>query len=378
MIALIQLLALTWVAKAVWAPLVDRYGSRRLGHYRGWLLVLQVLMVVAILALGPVDLHGQLPLLVAVIGVVALLSATQDIAADATAVRLLAPSERGVGNGIQKAGGYFGYMVGALDAGRAAAVPGRPGHGVPAGHAHAGGCRMAAGPDRHRLDRRRWRRGHLASLAAGLLVTELGRRLALVMFGVVQVAAIAALLPLARGTGGALSGLAAVALLNAAYAIAGTAVYTINMDWSRPGSAGTDYTVQDSFVHLCWQLAGSLGLGLAGGLGYPTMLAVSLVLGLAGVGAVAWPLGGDPGGITGASPGDRDDRRPASDHQPLGGAHAGRRRRDRGRTGQARSSNGRRRPRGQADRLGDQTRAHGAGLRVQRGGPGPDDRSPGG
>jgi predicted MFS family arabinose efflux permease len=218
----------------------------------------------------------------------------------------------------------------------------------------------------------------LASLAAGLLVSALGRRLALVAFGVVQVAAIAALLPLARGTGGALSGLAAVALLNAAYAMAGTAVYTTNMDWSRPGSAGTGYTLQDSFVHLCWQLAGSLGLGLAGGLGYPTMLAVSLVLGLAGVGAVAWLLGGDPGGITGASPGDRDDDRPASDHQPLGGAHAGRRGRDRGRTGQVRSSNGRRRPRGQADRLGDHARAHGAGLRVQRGGPGPDDRGPGG
>jgi hypothetical protein len=35
-IALIQLLGLAWVAKFAWAPLVDRYGWGRLGHYRGW------------------------------------------------------------------------------------------------------------------------------------------------------------------------------------------------------------------------------------------------------------------------------------------------------------------------------------------------------
>src|SRR3712207_1033661 len=64
LIGLIQLLALAWVAKAAWAPLVDRYGSRRLGHYRGWLLALRVLTILAILALGPVAPEEELPLLV--------------------------------------------------------------------------------------------------------------------------------------------------------------------------------------------------------------------------------------------------------------------------------------------------------------------------
>jgi hypothetical protein len=110
----------------------------------------------------------------------------------------------------------------------------------------------------------------------------------LAAFGLLQVAAIMALLPVAWGQGGTLTGLAAVALLNVAYATTGTAVYTVNMDWSRAGSAGSDYTVQDSLVHLCSQLAGAAAIGLAGVLGYPRMLGLSVVLGLAGVVAAVW------------------------------------------------------------------------------------------
>ena len=41
-----------------------------------------------------------------------LFSATQDIAADALAVRLLTDSGRGIGNGIQVGGNYLGSVVG--------------------------------------------------------------------------------------------------------------------------------------------------------------------------------------------------------------------------------------------------------------------------
>ena len=87
-IAFVQLLGLVWVVKFAWAPLVDRYGSRRLGHYRSWLLVVQTLLIVAVLALIPVDVVSDLPLLVGIGAAIALLSATHDIAADAAAVRL--------------------------------------------------------------------------------------------------------------------------------------------------------------------------------------------------------------------------------------------------------------------------------------------------
>jgi hypothetical protein len=73
-IALLQLLALVWVVKFTWAPLVDRYGSQRLGHYRGWLLVAQTLLVAAVVALVPLDVVEDLPLLLALVGAIAVLS----------------------------------------------------------------------------------------------------------------------------------------------------------------------------------------------------------------------------------------------------------------------------------------------------------------
>jgi hypothetical protein len=350
-IALIQLLGLAWVAKFAWAPLVDRYGWRRLGHYRGWLLVLQTLLVVAVLALVPLDAVQDLPLVVALAGAIALLSATLDIAVDATAVVLLMPAERGVGNGIQKAGGYFGLLVGGggvlivydrvgwagalavLAALTALPVPlllrYREREVAPA-VARLAVSFQALGSFFRQPGAARWafvvlplyylgivmtyplvtpmlvdagwpleRIGAvailgggmvamLAALAGGALLTALGRRRALVAFGVVQAAALAALLPLAHGIASPLPVLAAVGLLNVAYAAAGTAIYTINMDWSRTRSAGTDYTLQDSFVHLWSQAAGAAGLGLAGAIGYPRVLGISVVIALAGVASATW------------------------------------------------------------------------------------------
>jgi predicted MFS family arabinose efflux permease len=351
-IALLQLLALVWVVKFAWAPLVDRYGWPRLGHYRGWLLIIQALLVGAVFALIPLDVVQDLPMVLGLVAVIAVLSATHDIAADASAVRLLPPSERGVGNGIQKAGGYFGLMVGgggmlivydrfgwmvALAVlAVLTALPlsvlmrWREPQAIPAAAPRSRGSFRALGSFFRQPGAARWalvvlplyylgiatayplvtpmlvdvgwpldRIGAvsiigggtaavLASLGSGALVTRLGRRPALVGFGLLQVAAVISLWPLAWGQGGTLMGLASVALLNVAYASAGTAVYTISMDWSRAGSAGSDYTVQDSLAHLCSQLAGAAALGLAGALGYPRMLGLSVILGSAGVAAAAW------------------------------------------------------------------------------------------
>ena len=350
-IALVQLLGLAWVIKFAWAPLVDRYGSRRLGHYRGWLLVLQVLLVLVVLALVPVDVVTDPRLLAGLAVAIALLSATHDIAADATAVRLLAPSERSIGNGIQKAGGYLGLMVGG---GGLLIVYDRWGWSValivlaaltafplpvllrwretPSVPAVRRASFLALGSFFRRPGAARWAlmvlplyslgmatayplvipmlvdagwpldqvgavsivgggtAAVLASLGSGALMAKLDRRRALAGSGLIQVTAIGALLPLADGQTGTLAGLAVVALLNAAYATAGTAVSTVFMDWSRPTSSGSDFTVQDSLIHLCSQLAGAASLALTGTLGYQRMLGLSVILGLAGVGAAAWFL----------------------------------------------------------------------------------------
>jgi MFS family permease len=112
LISVIYVLGLCWILKFLWAPLIDRVSFGRLGHYRGWLLLMQSLMIVALLITGLFDIVTNFWLVFALSSCVTLLSATQDIAADALACCLLRPQDRGVGNGIQLAGGLLGNLIG--------------------------------------------------------------------------------------------------------------------------------------------------------------------------------------------------------------------------------------------------------------------------
>jgi len=93
-----SLLALPWALKFVWAPFVDRYGSRR-----QWLLVLNSLTMALMLVVAARDFAAwvdTLPLLLAVLFCLNLVAATQDIATDGYAISRLKPEWRGLGNSI--------------------------------------------------------------------------------------------------------------------------------------------------------------------------------------------------------------------------------------------------------------------------------------
>ena len=106
-IGLTSLLALPWALKFLWAPLMDRLGTRRLP-----ILVLQVGVAAAAVALSAADPARSLGVLVGAVLVCNLRAATQDVATDGLAVELLDASERGHGNGIQVAGYRVGMIVG--------------------------------------------------------------------------------------------------------------------------------------------------------------------------------------------------------------------------------------------------------------------------
>jgi predicted MFS family arabinose efflux permease len=110
-IGLMGLLTLPWMLKFLWAPLIDRYGFRRWGHYKSWIIIFQILKVTAVIACASIDANNSV-LLFQGIFIVVTFAATQDIATDALAVRLLAPHERGWGNGIQSAGRPIGGILG--------------------------------------------------------------------------------------------------------------------------------------------------------------------------------------------------------------------------------------------------------------------------
>lgn len=100
-------LFLPWALKFLWAPYVDRYGSRR-----RWLLSLQCAAAVVALALSFLDLSSTLRWLFVGIFVMNALSATQDIATDGIAVRTLTAAQRGLGNGLQVGAYRIGMVCG--------------------------------------------------------------------------------------------------------------------------------------------------------------------------------------------------------------------------------------------------------------------------
>jgi len=108
---LIGALALPWLIKFLWAPVVDRFGSSR-GHYRSWIIPLQSICVLMVVGISRLDLQdGLFWLMVAGAGFM-LASATQDIATDGLAVHIVRGEDRGKANGLQVGGYYFGQILG--------------------------------------------------------------------------------------------------------------------------------------------------------------------------------------------------------------------------------------------------------------------------
>jgi len=113
LIGMVYMLGMVWPFKFLWAPLVDAFGSHRYGHYRCWLLGTQGAMVVMLVAMSRYDPMADFAVVYVLCLVIALLSATQDIAADGLVRRLLPAMERGLANGLQIAGNLLGTLLGA-------------------------------------------------------------------------------------------------------------------------------------------------------------------------------------------------------------------------------------------------------------------------
>lgn len=93
----------------------------------------------------------------------------------------------------------------------------------------------------------------------------------------------AMLLPLLNGRAPLAGTVAALCCFMAAYTIANVVLYTVNMDYSRPGTGGTDFTVLSSFGLVCSFVAASVALAAAEVFGYPAVAVASVVLVALGV-----------------------------------------------------------------------------------------------
>jgi PAT family beta-lactamase induction signal transducer AmpG len=112
-IGLFALVGLPYTLKFAWSPVLDRFTLSFLGRRRGWLLVIQVLLVVAIAGLGLTSPREN-PWLVAFAALlVTFFSASQDIVVDAYRREDLRDIELGLGASFY----VNGYRVGMLLAG---------------------------------------------------------------------------------------------------------------------------------------------------------------------------------------------------------------------------------------------------------------------
>ncbi|WP_258231425.1 muropeptide transporter [Achromobacter pulmonis] len=110
-IGFLTLVGTAYTLKFLWAPFVDRYVPPLLGRRRGWMLVTQLLLAAAIMAMGALSPSSALQPLALLAVLVAFLSATQDIAFDAYCTDVLRKEERGAGAAIKVMGYRLAMIV---------------------------------------------------------------------------------------------------------------------------------------------------------------------------------------------------------------------------------------------------------------------------
>ncbi len=313
-------LAIVWAFKFLWAPIVDRYGSARRGHFRSWILPLQAGCVACACALAALGLGGSPAALIALGLAFMALSATQDVATDGLSVRILDYDEHGRGNAIQVGGYFLGQFLGggialafharfgwsatllAIAVLLAVPIPAVARFREPSGppppsarpdYRALGRFLKASGPawivlllayragesmaqlqalamfrdlgfSEYRIAVAAGMVGSAAALAGawvgGRATPRLGRRRALALFAVVQAIALAAYLPPALRRGGEAAMFVATAAVAFAATLGSAALYTAMMDRSRRTHAATDFSLQQSMA----AFGPIVGAGLSG------------------------------------------------------------------------------------------------------------------
>ncbi len=117
-IGVFSLVGLPYTVKYLWAPVMDRFIPPFLGRRRGWMLVTQLGLVVAISAMAFSNPAGATTLFAVLAFLVAFASASQDVVVDAYRTEVLEPVELGPGAGVH----ILGYRIAMLTSGALALI----------------------------------------------------------------------------------------------------------------------------------------------------------------------------------------------------------------------------------------------------------------
>ncbi|MTJ53396.1 AmpG family muropeptide MFS transporter [Anabaena sp. UHCC 0253] len=117
-IGLFSLVGVPYSLKFLWSPLLDWFTLPFLGRRRGWLITIQIGLLIAIACMALQQPKQALQFLAINAVVIAFLSATQDIAADAYRTDVLEPLEMGAGAAVF----VLGYRIALLLTGSLALI----------------------------------------------------------------------------------------------------------------------------------------------------------------------------------------------------------------------------------------------------------------
>ncbi|MGM0550159.1 MAG: MFS transporter [Bacteroidota bacterium] len=348
-IGMLQMIKIPWILKFLWAPFIDRTSPTN-HHYKRWIIASEVAYAAVIIAIGFFELSTDFSTIIVLMIGAFIISATQDIASDALAVKILASNQRSYGNSMQSAGSFLGTLIGSGVLLYLYTVLGWQNLLL----ALAGFVMLALIPLKYiRKDRTSViipkKRIGLKSISGFFRQPGAGRRvlfLSLIYSGLIgmlammkpfmvdagysvtKIAFIAGIFGTAFGAIGAIVGghllhfwgkktairrialygsfaalfmlfmatanmpawliFPAVAFVWSAYALASTAVYTISMEMVREHTEGTDYSLQIIISHLSGILV-AMGSGkLADMVGYSGLFAAEAALGVFVALATPW------------------------------------------------------------------------------------------
>jgi len=111
-IGLLKLLALVYILKLVLAPYVDYYKIGRFGHYKTWIVPMQVGIIMATLVLATIDVVDQFALLMLVAVVWVTFASVQDVGVDGLTIHTFNKKEYAVINSLQTFAMTAGAMLG--------------------------------------------------------------------------------------------------------------------------------------------------------------------------------------------------------------------------------------------------------------------------
>ena len=105
----------------LWAPLIDRiqipYLTKKIGHRRGWIVLMQILILMALFLWSVIDPSENLALVISVGLIIAIASATQDITLDALRIEQINEDESksmAAGAAMAVVGWWSGYKLGGV------------------------------------------------------------------------------------------------------------------------------------------------------------------------------------------------------------------------------------------------------------------------